>query len=196
MTGTYESNSIPHHLDIKCPKCQGCAEFEFAEIVRINLKSEVEFFQKSSIFEYQQFQDSCGHIWHGALYFEALHGSPNLAIHDLPPGYAPDDWAHSKYLRSRREFPVGALRCSHCGTRAKHELAWPGDAYYSVGHRSQILWAYHRESAVELAQYLSSTARDISKYRWRSFLLHVPTTFKVRKAREAIVKQMSKLLAS
>lgn len=196
MTGTYESNSIPHHLDIKCPKCHGCAEFEFAEIVRINLKSEVEFFEKNSIFEYHRFQDSCGHIWHGALYFEALHGSPNLAIHDLPPGYAPDDWAHSKYLRSRREFPVGALRCSHCGIRAKHELAWPSDAYYSVGYRGQVLWAYHRESAVELTQYLSSTARDISKYRWCSFLLHVPTTFKVRKAREAIVKQMDKLLAS
>src|SRR5471032_2979377 len=117
MTGTYEWNTMPHHLDIKCPRCQRRAEFEFVEVVRIKLKSDVEFFQKSSIFDYQQFKDSCGHTWHGALYFEALHGSPHLAIHDLPPGYSPDEWAHSKYLRSRQNFPVGALRCSHCATR-------------------------------------------------------------------------------
>jgi hypothetical protein len=43
---------------------------------------------------------------------------------------------------------------------------------------------------------LSSTSRDISKYRWSSFLLHVPTTFKLRRARDAVAKQINKLLAS
>lgn len=186
---------MPHRLDVKCPTCQQRAEFEFVEVVRIKLRTDVEFFRKSSVLEYQQFQDSCGHIWHGALYFEALHGSPHASIHDLPPGYSPDDWAHSKYLRTRRDFPVGALRCSHCTTREKHQLAWPNDAYYTVAYRGQVLWAYHRESAMELEKYLSSTSRDVSKYRWGSFLLHIPTKFKVRKARETVTKQITKLLA-
>lgn len=93
MTGTYDWNPIPHRLDVVCPTCQQRAEFEFAEVVRVNLKAEVEFFRKSSIFGYQKFEDSCGHIWHGTLFFEGLHGNPCQAIHELPLGDSAEDWA-------------------------------------------------------------------------------------------------------
>lgn len=196
MTGIYEFNAIPHRVDVLCPQCRQRAAFEFAEIVRIKLKRDVAFFQASSVFEYRQFQDSCGHLWHAALYFEGLHGSPEQAIHALPPGYAANDWAHSRYLRSRCDFPVGAIRCAHCQLRQKHALRWPDDAYYSLAHRGQVLWAYDRESAVELLEFLSSTTRKESRYRWTSFLRHVPTSFKTSRARDAVTRQLRKLLAS
>lgn len=40
-----------------------------------------------------------------------------------------------------------------------------------------------------------STRRDVSKYRWSSFLLHVPTVFKTQKAREFVAKHLFRLLA-
>lgn len=195
MTGTYEWNPTPHRLDVACPTCQSSAEFEFAEVVRINLKTDVEFFQTCSSFEYQQFQDSCGHYWHGAVFFEGLHGCPRKAIHELPPGYSAKDWEHSRYLRSNRSYGLGSIRCAQCGLRGTHWLDWPDDAYYSIAYRGQVLWAFHRESALELQHYLLSTKRDVSHYRWASFLLHVPTIFKTHKARAAVAKQLQRLLA-
>lgn len=195
MTGTYEWNPIPHRVAVGCPNCRSCAEFEFAEVFRIKLKSDVEFFQASDTFEYQQFQDSCGHFWHGALFFEGLHGSPGKAIHGLPPGYSPDDWSHSKYLVRSWGQGLGSVKCEQCGARGKHVLNWPNDAYYSISHRNQVLWAFHRESAIELQHYLLSSKRDVSQYRWASFLLHIPTIFKTHKARDSVAKQLQKLLA-
>jgi hypothetical protein len=34
MTRPYEWRPIPHHLDIVCPACRQCAEFEVAETVK------------------------------------------------------------------------------------------------------------------------------------------------------------------
>ncbi len=195
MTAPYEWRPIPHHLDIVCPACRKRAEFEFAEVVRIKLKSNVEFFQKSSLFEYRQFHDSCGHLWHGAAYFQGLHGQPQQAIQELPDGYAASDWDHSRYLENRSGWPVGSIRCSQCHLCSKHVLRWPEDAYYSITYRNHVLWAYHRESAVDLMHYVLSKERSRSRYRWSFFLLYVPTVFKVGKARESVVKQLNRLLA-
>jgi len=196
MSRPYEWKPIPHRVDVTCPSCSHCAEFEFAEVVRIKLKSDVEFFQKSSAFEYREFQDSCGHYWHGALYFQGLHGNPHQAIHELPEGYTHGDWEHSRYLSNRSSWPVGSIRCGNCHARAKHVLNWPSDAYFSIAHRGHVLWAFHRESANELIQYLLSADRNLARYRWSSFLLHVPSVFKVRKAREGVVRQLTKLVGN
>ncbi len=184
---------MPHRLDAKCPHCGQRAEFEFAEVCRIELKKDVDFFKNHPSLEYRQFQDSCGHYWHGALYYAGLHGDPTLALSDLPPGYEPANWNHSKY--SYRGHDIGSIRCGHCQLRKKHVLNWPADAYYSVSWRHNVLWAFHRESACDLYDYLQSKTRDTSKYRWGLFLLHVPTVFKTAKAREAVSAQLLRLLA-
>jgi len=194
MTRPYEWRPIPHHLDIVCPACRQCAEFEFAETVKIKLKSDVEFFQKSSLFEYQQFQDSCGHMWHAALYYQGLHGRPQKSLSELPDGYSAEDWDHSRYLRNRSGWPVGSIRCGSCHLRRKHVLNWPTDAYFSIAYRNHVLWAFHRESAIDMLQYLLSKDRNRSRYRWGYFMLYVPTVFKTGKARETVTKQLKTLL--
>ena len=87
------------------------------------------------------------------------------------------------------------MRCEPCGARGKHRLKWPDDAYYLIAHRGHVLWAFNRESAMELQHYLLFTKRDVSRYLWAAFLLRIPTIFKTHKAREAIAKQLQRLLA-
>ena len=196
MTETYDLNPMPHKVDVKCPRCGLRAEFEFAEICRIELKTDVDFFKKSPLFEYQQFQDSCGHYWHGALYYAGLHGEPRIALEDLPAGYEPNNWNHSKYLYRSHNTGIGSVHCEHCHFKKKHCLDWPNDAYYAVSYKNNVLWAFNRESACDLHDFILSKTRDISKYRWSSFLLHVPTVFKTQKAREFVSKNLRRLLTS
>ena len=73
-------------------------------------------------------------------------------------------------------------------------MSWPGDAYYAVRYRGKLLWAFNRETALELCEYVSGKIRDLTKYRWRTFLLHVPSIFKGRKARHEVTKQLMRLL--
>ena len=186
---------MPHKVDTKCPRCTLCAEFEFAEVVRIGLKADVAFFEESALFEYRRFQDGCGHYWHGALYYAGLHGDPCAALGDLPSGYESGNWSHSKFLQRSHGLEIGSVRCMHCHFLGEHTLKWPDDAYYVVSYRQQVLWAFHRESASELNDYLLSKSRNISRYRWASFLLHLPTTFKTQKARGVVSRQLLKLLA-
>ncbi len=194
MTRPYEWRPIPHCVDIVCPVCRQRAAFEFAEVSKIALRSDIPFFRENRLFEYTQFTDSCGHTWHAAVYFEGLHGPPQRTLADLPDGYSAEDWKHPRYLRSRDEWPVGSFQCNHCHTRRMHRLHWPQEAFYSISYRHHVLWAFHRESAVDLMHYLDSPERNRSPYRWSSFLLYVPTVFKVRKARESVVKQLHDLL--
>lgn len=187
---------MPHKLDVKCPQCGLRAEFEFVEVCRIALKTEVEFFQNSTQFEYQQFQDSCGHYWHGALYYAGLHGDPRVTLENLPTGYEPSDWSHSKYLYRSHGMDIGSVHCENCHIRRKHRLKWPNDAHYAVSYKDKVLWAFDRESACDLHDFILSKTRDVSKYRWSSFLLHVPTVFKAQKAREYVAKKLLRLLAA
>lgn len=195
MTGTYDWNPMPHKVDIKCPVCGGHSIFEFAEVVKIALKKDVPFFEQSDVFDYSMFTDSCGHKWHGAIYFANLHGGSTDAITSLPEGYSPEHWDHSKYLTRNHSLDLGAFACSHCQTRKPYMLQWPQDAYFSISYKSEVLWAFNRESAVELRDYIASSERKTEKFRWSKFLLHVPTVFKKQNARDNIVKQINKVLA-
>lgn len=198
MTGTYDWNPMPHKLDIKCPVCGSHSVFEFAEVVKIELRKDVPFFKQSDIFEYSMFTDSCGHKWHGAVFFANLHGGSTDAITSLPAGYSPERWAHSKYLMTSHSFStgdLGAFCCSHCQTRKTYVLKWPEDAYYSISYKGNVLWAFDRESAVELRDYIASNERKTEMFKWAKFLLHVPTVFKKQNARDNIVKQINKVLA-
>jgi hypothetical protein len=53
MTGTYDWNPIPHIVEIRCPECGNGAVFEFAEVVRIALKKDVEFFKRNRLWKSQ-----------------------------------------------------------------------------------------------------------------------------------------------
>jgi hypothetical protein len=195
MTGTYDWNPMPHKVDIRCPSCDEYAVFEFAEIVRISLKKDVPFFGKSVFFEYQMFKDSCGHKWHGAIYHANFHGGSTEPIRNLPEGYKPENWNHSRYLYRSHGSDLGAVSCSKCHMRKPYNLQWPSDAYFSLPIKGDVLWAFNRESAIDLRDYIASSERKTKDHKWSSFLLHIPTTFKKQNVRGSVVKQIDRLLA-
>lgn len=194
MTGPYEWNPMPHVLDVRCPTCRNPAAFEFAEIVRIQRRDDVRYFQDSSWFEYRMFDGGVQGRWHGAVYYALLHGPPESTIRNLPPGYSPADWQHSPYLYRSHGTDEGAVACNVCGLRARHGLDWPNDAWFQIEYRGQVLWAFHRESAEELRKYIASEDRSREGYRWALFLRHIPTPFLTAKAREAVVQRLDRLL--
>jgi len=194
VTGTCEWNPMPHKVDVRCNNCRGLAVFEFAEVVKIDLKKDVPFFQESTLFEYHLLSDSCGHKWHGAFFFSGLHGSVK-SITELPEGYAPENWRHSKYLTRSHGIDLGSVSCQTCRTNKMHLLDWPNEAYYSIDYKSNQLWAFNRESANDLYSFIHGNERKVSDFKWRGFLLHIPTVFKTKKAREPVTKKLNKLLS-
>jgi len=196
MTGLYDWNPMPHKVDVRCPSCGGLAVFEFAEIVRIRLKKEVPFFQKSKQFDYEVFKDSCGHKWHGAVYYPGMHGGSEAAIGELPDGYEPGFWAHSRYQYRNHRLDKGSVRCTECALHRRHVLSWPEDAYFAVSWKNSLLWAFDRDTAVVLRDYILGSKRSVKGSKWSGFLLHVPSAFKKRGARERIVKQLDALLSA
>ncbi len=196
MTAVYEWKPMPHCLDIRCPECSRLATFEFAEMVKIQLKKDVPFFQNHSLFDYAFFRDSCGNGWHAAIFFAGLRISHTSALTDLPEGYEPSAWDHSRYLHQSRGNgnDLGTVVCRNCSLRRKHTLSWPNDAYFQIDSRGKVLWAYHRESAIDLRNYLESVDRKQSGYKWELFLRHVPGDFLVAGLREQQVKLLDRLL--
>ncbi len=193
MTGTYQWNPMPHVLDIQCPDCRGPATFEFAEVVRIRRKQDVPFFQNHRLLEYALFEGSSGAgRWHGAIFYAGLHAQGVSALAKLPEGYSPTDWNHSRYWYRTHGLDAGARVCAAYGARRKHTLRWPGDARFQFAHRGERLWAFNRESAIVLRDYIESGERK--RTRWASFLLHVPTAFLTAKARPEVVKRLNRML--
>ncbi len=195
MSEAYDYNPMPHKLDMQCPNCKAHASFEFGEVVKISLKKDIPFFQQSPLFEYMLLTDSCGHKWHGAFYFAGLHGGSVTSISELPEGYRRNMWEHSQYKRSNHQLDIGSFSCSSCKSQKFHYLNWPEDAHFQIEYKGKILWAYNRESCRELQSFIASNDRKENKYNWASFLLHIPSIFKSKKARELVSKKLTKALS-
>ncbi|MEQ9627217.1 MAG: hypothetical protein RLO02_03405 [Roseitalea porphyridii] len=195
MTEAYDWNPMPHRVSIRCPDCGALAEYEFAEVVRIRLAADVEYFQRSDAFEYQLFEDSNGSRWHGAVFYHGLRGSVSNAIRDLPEGYSPEDWNHSPYLYRSHGLDIGSVTCPACGCRKRHSLSWPDEAYFQIAYKGKALWAFDRESTRVLLDYVRSDTRQRDR-KWKAFLLHIPSHFLTKKARDEVSKKLGKLLLS
>lgn len=195
MTGPYEWFLMPHVLDVRCPSCRGCARFEHAEVVRIARKGDLPWFRESPWFEVRFFRRKhVGESHWGAIYFAGLSGPPTAAIRDLPDGYTSDQWAHRRTWERSHALDEGSLVCA-CGVRRKHGLAWPHDAYFQLEHRREVLWAFHREHAGLLREYVAGTDRTPRRSRYSTLMRRVPTSFLTAKAREAVVKKLDRLLS-
>lgn len=189
MTRFHEWNPMPHRLAIHCPGCGALAQFEFAEVLRIERSADVPFFQESDIFEYRLFEDSNGSRWHGAVFYPGLR-----TIGQLPEGYSAEAWDHGESFFKPHILDAGTAACRACGHRNRHALDWPGDAYFQIDHKGQTLWAFDQESARELLAYIQSEDRRTDRTRWARFLRHVPSHFLKKGARENVSKRLSRLL--
>jgi hypothetical protein len=170
MTLPYQWNPMPHVVDVTCPTCRARATFEFAEVVRIRRKADVEYFKNSPVFEYRFVEGDYVRPgnWHAAIYFHGLHRRSLPLLKDVPPGYDPEDWAHSKYWYRSHGGDFGTLVCRECRLKKKHQIAWPSDAYYQVRVRDEVLWAFNRDSLIALHECRCSRASRASRYAYQS----------------------------
>ena len=185
---------MPHTLDVRCPLCGELAFFEFAEIVRIREKKDILFFQENDQFDYLLCKDSCGHSWHAAVYYAGLHGRTVDTIRELPEGYDRLDWAHSKFLYRGSGLDSGSITCPSCCLHRRYELQWLHNAFFQIEFKRDLLWAFNLETAIELRDYIMSSNRDRSDYKWRSFLMKIPKKFLLQGARDTVSKRLKKII--
>ena len=194
MTGPYDHNPMPHRLDVRCPRCGEPARFEFATAVRVKRQEDRAFFERSSHFECRTIGEGTSHRWVAALFHATLHGAPEQVIDALPEGYEPSHWLPPRIGHRCFDTDAGAVRCSACGLRRRHTLRWPHDARYQIEYRGQVLWAFHRESALELREFIASTHRRREGFAWELMLRHIPAAFLSAKARSTVLERLDRLL--
>lgn len=130
-----------------------------------------------------------------AVYFHGLTQKDSNSRIKLPIGYSIDQWDHSKYSTRSQNLDIGTIVCAHCGIRKKHQLSWPEDAYFQISHKQQVLWAFNRDSALDLLDYIESERRDRNLYQYSGFLMKIPKHFLSKKTRDTVIKRIKLLLS-
>ena len=83
----------------------------------------------------------------------------------------------------------GDLFCHRCGLNRRETIHWPQDAYWLFDVRGKVLWAWSREHAEILLDFIESKNRKKSRYRgYISSLLHLPKFFQKAKNRGIVSK--------
>ena len=105
-------------------------------------------------------------------------------------------WSHLSNRKYNWHKEVwGICICPACGYHNKHLLNWPSDAYYAVQVRDQMLWAWNREYAAALRQYLETPEQPAAYTpEINNFLVKVPKTFRLKRNRELVRRKLARLL--
>jgi hypothetical protein len=160
--------------------------------VRIKRNVDIDYFKNSEIFDYNK-------EYKLAIYYHGLRQNDFKAPLDLPSDYSQKNWEHSKHTFEYKYQTLGVVICNVCNLRRKHNLTWPNEAFFQISYKLQTLWAYDRESALILLDYIESDERKKNFLSDRGsnvfmFLFGVPEVFQSRKARPIISKSMRKML--
>jgi len=93
--------------------------------------------------------------------------------------------------------PLGVVLCSSCYAKYAYEVSWPADAYFQWDIRGHILWAYNREHARVLLEFIGSKERDEMRYpRYRDSLRKLPSELISAKVRDDVIKAIKRTLAT
>jgi len=205
MAYSYMPSMMAPFATIKCPSCNGAAEFSHVTYKTIT-NNELEYFRKSKNFKVFQGQHSHGSYYKAALYYPGL-GNSLENIKDLPEGYHAAMWQHrySSVGLPEKLKGLGSIRCSDCLIQKAHKLEWPKDAYFQITYKGKTLWAFDRKYTLKLLSYIESKERQKrivghSGKEWNKiysqdwFLRHIPEHFQTAKARTEIVRKLKAIL--
>lgn len=161
-------------IDIKCPDCGALARFE----------EPFEFLSKNNVCPDET---KPAHQWGG---WAVLERFPSQISWNAPS-------TSSQYLRGGGDtrkggYPLltnGLVQCSHCHSNRKHKLNWPVDAYWQWEVRGQLLWAWDKEHAQIILNFVKETARPSR----RSYSLkYIPSHFLSAKVRDLVVQKIER----
>ena len=196
FTTYYPTMYKPSEISIICPKCEAHAQFNFS-ICRTADKVDRPYFDKSKNFDTEYVKIRKGQ-WNYRVWYNPGLGTPLENLKDLPVSYKP---IYSYQRGAANAENRGVATCINCGLRRRHKLTWPNDAYFNTEYKGNILWAYNREMAMILLEYLNSPDRKKHKFYKRgtqgswSWLRNLPKVFQTKKATPHVVKKLEKLLS-
>ena len=161
-------------LNVRCPRCGGQATF-----------------RKPFAFFNQPVAGTPTRRWGG---WHVLERYPHLLPWQAPKG------SSSQYLTTgvgdSQGYPLmqrGVIECGAGCEPVVHVLTWPEDAWWQWSIRGRMLWAWDREHAGQILDYVRATDRPPrSTY---GPLGSLPSHFLSAKVREAVVKAISRTLA-
>lgn len=163
-------------FDIPCPDCGGCAQLEDAFEFATGGPGE---------------QRAGWHSWGGWIVREKF---PSLVRWKPPRGsdqvLVRANRSGGRADKGYRLMSKGVRRCA-CGGIGVHELSWPSDAFWRWSIRGQTLWAYNRDHAEALLNYIGGDGpgRPMAPGTAR-----VPTHFLRAKVRKEVVTQITRTL--
>ncbi|MEZ4340687.1 MAG: hypothetical protein R3B82_29040 [Sandaracinaceae bacterium] len=188
MTDYNKHNPYPHIATIRCPACGERAEFRKG----LALVSKGEW----GWWEPRLWPSARATNWEGTERWAP--GDPKPAwrswiIIEQDPALI--RW--TKPAAGYRGTDEGVVACARCVGRHTHVLAWPDDAFYRFELPRGVLWAWSREGADALIDFIESTQRDPKAHgpAYHLFLRHVPKHFLGAKDRRVIVKRLRRRLA-
>lgn len=89
----------------------------------------------------------------------------------------------------------GNCTCTSCGYSKSHVLTWPDDAYFRIDIDGLTLWAWSRDHARVIRDFVESTSRNVSAYPCYTLsLLHLPNKVLKKTARQLVIKRINHML--
>ena len=192
---------MPTTISVCCPRCDHHAEFTFSKAQSIK-KKDRDYFTRSRNFKTEKVE-----YWDGSRDFVAWN-DPGLGnnidvISDLPANFESTDFKHNNrgFFYYRRTYERGVTVCKKCDFRRLVKLKWPEMSFYKVEYKNHMLWAYNREHALMIRDYLKDPKRQkrivstrglISQKAW---LRKIPTVFQTKKATPHVIKKLEKLIS-
>lgn len=193
-------------LHVKCPSCSEAAVFRFASYVNVKTKLAASYFEKKKEFKLLEWRGRSGGFNRTALYYPSDTLTPDR-FPSLPEGHTLDSWRTvdlwywgNGYVGPNAMSNRGIINCGNCYKSIRHRIVWPKDAWFKVEYRGKILWAYNRDYANLLLEYLESNSRAkmaLAKDGPRAgygYLYRVPTVFQTAKARPVVVRKLRQKL--
>ncbi|MFT5358568.1 MAG: hypothetical protein ACI9KE_005807 [Polyangiales bacterium] len=187
MTDVNKHNPYPEIATIRCPRCANATEFRRA-VSLTNGKSwawwQPRLWPCAAATDWTAKERwAPGDPQPGWRGWIVIEHDPSLYRWKQPThGYTAND--------------DGVVSCIICVGRRKHVLDWPSDAYYRFDLPQGSLWAWSREGAEALIEFIASTKRDCGAHGPHYlFLRHIPSAFLGAKDRQAIVSRLRRELS-
>lgn len=183
MTRLYHLSSVPSRVEIRCPRCDAPAVFRFAACLGfVDSKKRRAEIEEHPAYDLELVVGWGNNHRRYAIYY------PELDRERVSP--------FTQGRSGLRRFgDRGTCRCATCGYRQRHLLKWPDEAVFSCWVRGKHLWAWNREHAQSLREFVGSTNRSYRGRQHRLFLMRIPTHFLKAKRRGEVVKKLDRLLA-
>ena len=115
----------------------------------------------------------------------------------LFPWTGPDDYyRHVSATPGASER--GVTQCLRCRDARVHDMHWPQDAFWRWEIRGSVLWAFSREHAQVLREFISRSHREPADFgvEFAGFLARLPSEFLRAQVRDEIVRMIDESLAT